>query len=157
LDAERRRDRERNEDGHGDVGEAQRNEPDPLDAERDRGQFARPRDLVGTLARDVIGLADGHHRLPFVVPVLFFPTAARRSNPSNIWRLSRPPHGRLIRAIMRVASAGVAASASARNLSAARAAGRSWQRRSQSASRGVAARSMSMARLITAATLRSAT
>jgi len=66
-------------------------------------------------------------------------------------------HKRLCRAIARVTSTGTWASASARNARAARAAGRSRQRLSQSPTRGIADRSMSMARLMTAATLRSAT
>src|SRR5262249_34315677 len=66
-------------------------------------------------------------------------------------------YSRLLRAIVRVPSRGTSASACARKASAARAAGRSRQRASQSPMRGVAERSISMARLMTAATLRLST
>src|SRR6202034_733013 len=66
-------------------------------------------------------------------------------------------HSRLIRAMRRVTSAGVALSESVFNFSAARAAGRSRQHASQFLRCGHGERSMSMARLMTAATLRSAT
>src|SRR5262249_36326252 len=66
-------------------------------------------------------------------------------------------YSRLWRAIARVTSTGTAASAVARNARALIAAGRSRQRLSHRSRCGVADRSMSIARLITAATLRSAT
>src|ERR1700730_3939553 len=66
-------------------------------------------------------------------------------------------HRRLIRAMRRITSGGVSLSALGFSASAARAAGRSRQRVSQALSFGVADKSMSMARLMTAATLRSAT
>src|SRR5580693_5548023 len=66
-------------------------------------------------------------------------------------------HRRLIRAMRRVTSGGVSLSALVFSASAVRAAGRSRQRVSQTFKFGVADRSISMARLTTAATLRSAT
>src|SRR5580698_4633084 len=66
-------------------------------------------------------------------------------------------HRRLIRAMRRVTSGGVSLSALVFSSSAARAAGRPRQRDSQAFRCGTADKSMSMARLITAATLRSAT
>src|SRR3954454_20272137 len=66
-------------------------------------------------------------------------------------------HSGLIREIRRVTSTGVAASAAFFSASAARAAGRSRQRVSQAFRFGVVPRSISIARLMTAATLRSAT
>src|SRR5579862_5451024 len=66
-------------------------------------------------------------------------------------------HSRLIRAMRRVTSGGVALSALVFSASAWRAAGRSRQRVSQSLRFGVADKSIAMARLMTAATLRSAT
>ena len=66
-------------------------------------------------------------------------------------------HRRLIRAIRRVTSTGVAASAAFFSASASRAAGRSRQRVSHAFRFGIALKSISIARLMTAATLRSAT
>src|SRR5580693_1979890 len=66
-------------------------------------------------------------------------------------------HRRLIRAMRRVTSGGVSLSALVFSANAARAAGRSRQRVSQAFRFGAADKSMSMARLMTAATLRSAT
>src|SRR5262249_30042523 len=66
-------------------------------------------------------------------------------------------YNRLRWAISRVISSGTVASASARRRPASCAAGRERQAFSQRASDGVAVRSISMARLMTAATLRSAT
>src|SRR6202035_2078937 len=66
-------------------------------------------------------------------------------------------HRRLIRAMRRVTSGGVSLSALVFSASAARAAGRSRQRVSQALRCGAADKSISMARLMTAATLRSAT
>src|SRR5262249_49089791 len=67
------------------------------------------------------------------------------------------PHRRLILAMRWITSAGVSLSALALSASAFRAAGRSRQRVSQALRFGVAERSISTARLMTAATLRSAT
>src|SRR3954447_3954887 len=72
----------------------------------------------------------------------------------RIWLRS---HSRLVRAMRRVTSAGVAWSAAVFNFKASRAAGRSRQRVSQAFRFGTALKSISMARLMTAATLRSAT
>src|SRR5579864_6148951 len=66
-------------------------------------------------------------------------------------------HSRLIRAMRRVTSGGVALSALLFSVSAWRAAGRSRQRVSQSFRFGRCDKSISTARLMTAATLRSAT
>src|SRR5579862_5965689 len=66
-------------------------------------------------------------------------------------------HRRLIRAMRRVTSGGVSLSALAFSASAVRAAGRSRQRVNHAFRFGVADKSMSIARLMTAATLRSAT
>src|SRR5665647_2821392 len=65
------------------------------------------------------------------------------------------PYSRLILAMRRVTSAGVSRSALVLSASTARAAGRSRQRSSQALRFGTADRSMSTARLMTAATLRS--
>src|SRR5580704_16743914 len=66
-------------------------------------------------------------------------------------------HRRLIRAMRRVTSGGVSLSALVFSSSAARAAGRSRQRVSQAFRFGTCDKSISTARLMTAATLRSAT
>src|SRR5882724_11225611 len=66
-------------------------------------------------------------------------------------RTWRPGHSRLVRAMRRVTSAGVALSAAVFSASAARAAGRLRQRVSQAFRFGTALRSISMALLITAA------
>src|SRR5258708_37565234 len=76
---------------------------------------------------------------------------------SEVERAGLLAHRRLIRAMRRVTSGGVSLSALVFSSSAARAAGRSRQRVSQSFRCGTADKSMSMARLMTAATLRSAT
>src|SRR5262245_27096726 len=103
--------------------------------------------------------AAGMHEQQFDVP-------ARSSIHENagpaLWHRPPPPgrsacYSRLWRAIVRVTSTGTAASAVARNVRALIAAGRSRQRLSHRSRCGVADSSMSIARLITAATLRSAT
>src|SRR5215471_1066536 len=76
---------------------------------------------------------------------------------TEVERVVLGPHRRLILAMRRVTSAGVSLSALDLSASALRAAGRSRQRESQALRFGIAERSMSTARLMTAATLRSAT